>query len=373
MPQMDWIESPAELRTLRTEWTDLLRDSASDVPFLTWEWLEAWCTHLRGPASLKVVAVRSRGTLVAIAPFTLNPHAMPWFSRLEFLGTGAAGSDYLDLIVRTGHHHQVLPALAALLTKERMTVRLDRLRTNALAVQLAERLGSQGWVTSTTEDGVCPVIPLAGLTWDSYLATLGSAHRANVRRRVREALQQFQARFEPVTCDADRRSALTALASFHERRFHKKGGSTAFLTPALKAFHDHATRSALERGWLRMYVLRFGDDVAAVMYGFLYDRRFYFYQHGFDERYARNSVGLVLMALTIRAAIDERAEAFDLLWGAEAYKSRWTHDALALRRIDLFPAHAAGRIHRRAIEARRSIGRIARLVTASGDQGATRP
>ena len=43
------------------------------------------------------------------------------------------------------------------------------------------------------------------------------------------------------------------------------------------------------------------------MYGFFYNRQFYFYQHGFDDRYSRHSIGLVLMALTLRAAIDEGA------------------------------------------------------------------
>ena len=55
-----------------------------------------------------------------------------------------------------------------------------------------------------------------------------------------------------------------------------------------------------------------------------YGGRFYFYQHGYDERYAAHSVGLVLMALTIRAAIDEGAHEFDMLWGTESYKSLWT-------------------------------------------------
>ena len=135
----------------------------------------------------------------------------------------------------------------------------------------------------------------------------------------------------------------------------------------MRAFQDDATRRALDRGWLRMYVLRLNDEIAAVMYGFFYNRQFYFYQHGFDDRYARHSIGLVLMALTLRAAIDEGAQAFDLLWGTEGYKSLWAREARTLRRIQLFPPHAAGRIHRRAIEARRRLGRLARRVLTSGE------
>lgn len=364
--RVEAIDTAWGLTTLRPQWNALLRASTADGPFLTWEWLHAWWTHLASTGSLKIVAVRDNDELIAIAPFRVAPHAMPWFSRIEFLGTGDAGSDYLDLIVRAGREEDALRTIARFLKTERMTLRLDHLPEASLGARLAERLEADGWMASTAADGVCPLIPLAGHTWDSYLATLGSAHRANVRRRLRGIEQQFTARFELVTSDTVRTSALDALAGFHERRFKEQGGSSAFFTPAVRGFQDEATRRALDRGWLRMYVLRLNDEIAAVMYGFFYNRRFYFYQHGFDDRFSRHSIGLVLMALTIRAAIDEGAEAFDLLWGTEGYKSLWARDARTLRRIHLFPPHAAGRIHRRAVEARRRLGRLARRVLTPG-------
>jgi CelD/BcsL family acetyltransferase involved in cellulose biosynthesis len=106
----------------------------------------------------------------------------------------------------------------------------------------------------------------------------------------------------------------------------------------LLAFHNEITRRGIERGWMRLYVLRLNGAIAAVMYGFAYNRRFYFYQHGFDAQYSQHSAGLALMALTIRAAIDEGLQEFDFLWGEEAYKSLWSHDARRLRRIQLYPA-----------------------------------
>jgi CelD/BcsL family acetyltransferase involved in cellulose biosynthesis len=354
--RVECVDSAWGLTTLRPQWNALLRASAANGPFLTWEWLHAWWTHLGAAASLKIIAVREGSELIGVAPFRVEPHMVPWFSRLRFLGTGHAGSDYLDLIVRSGREDDAIRAIARFLKTQQMTVRLDRLPEASLGAQLADQLKVDGWVASTAPDGVCPLIPLAGHTWDSYLSTLGAAHRANVRRRLRGIEQQFQARFELITTENARKSALDAMAGFHERRFQSSGGSTAFMTPAVRAFQDEATWRALDRGWLRMYVLRLDGDVAAVMYGFFYDRRFYFYNHGFDDRYSRHSIGLVLMALTIRAAIDEGAQAFDLLWGTEAYKSLWARETRTLRRIHLFPPHAAGRIHRCADEARRRLG-----------------
>ena len=368
--RVECIDTSWGFTALRPQWNELLRASAADGPFLTWEWLHSWWTHLHGDAALKVVAVRDGDDLIALAPLMIMPSAVPWFSRLEFLGSGHAGSDYLDVIVRTGRETDALRAIATFLATQQLALRLDHVPEVSLSAQLAERLASGGWGASATPGGVCPIIPLAGHTWESYLATLGSAHRANVRRRLRGAEQQFQMRFEQVTTESGRREALEALGGFHERRFRTDGGSTAFLTPALGAFQDDATRCALDRGWLRMYVLRLNDEPAAVMYGFLYNRQFYFYQHGFDDRYLRQSVGLVLMALTIRAAIDEGAQVFDFLWGTEPYKWLWTRETRTLRRIHLFPARAAGRIHQRAVEARRQLRRLARRVLTPGEHRA---
>jgi CelD/BcsL family acetyltransferase involved in cellulose biosynthesis len=203
---------------------------------------------------------------------------------------------------------------------------------------------------------------LAGHTFDSYLATLGSSHRANVRRRIKGLNQQFDTRFDLVTTDAERRAALSVLAAWSERRWQDSGGSTAFMTPALRAFQDQVTERALEQGWLLMYVLRLNGEAAAVMYGFHYGGRFYFYQHGFDDRYKAQSLGLVLMGLTIRAVIDEGAREFDMLWGVEPYKFLWASDVCELQRIELFPPNISGTLHRRAIELRRKVGKIVRSV-----------
>src|SRR4029453_6531352 len=101
-----------------------------------------------------------------------------------------------------------------------------------------------------------PIIPLSGQTFDSYLATLGSSHRANVRRRLKGLRQQFDMRLDRVTTDTERRAALSALAVWSERRWKDCGGSTAFMTPPGRAFQGPATRRAPEQGRLLVYLPR---------------------------------------------------------------------------------------------------------------------
>ena len=362
------IEDSWGFTALRPRWNELLRASASDNPFLTWEWLHTWWVHLRGASTLHLIVVRSGDELIAIAPLRVVPSPLSFLSRLEFLGTGDAGSDYLDLIVRRGREVEGVQAIARHLKSRGMALRFNHLPPTSLAAQLAARfVEGSGWTSATADDGTCPVIPLGGQTWDSLLATLGSSHRANIRRRVKAIGQQFEMRFDAVTTDGERRQMLADLAAFHDRRYADRGGSSAFSDPAVRAFQEELTRRALDRGWLRMYVLRLNGETAAVMYGFNYGGTFYFYQHGFDDRYKAQSVGLVLMALSVRAALGEGAREFDMLWGTEPYKFLWARDARVLQRIELFPQHLGGTIQRHAIEARRSVGRLARRVRSIGE------
>ena len=104
------------------------------------------------------------------------------------------------------------------------------------------------------------------------------------------------------------------------------------------------------------------------MYGFSFKGRFYFYQHGYAAGFRPYGIGRALLDLSIRAAIDEGLSEFDLLYGNEAYKSAWTGDTRSLSRIDLFPAHLAGRIHERTVDTERTLRAFARRVLSAHAQ-----
>jgi CelD/BcsL family acetyltransferase involved in cellulose biosynthesis len=180
-----------------------------------------------------------------------------------------------------------------------------------------------------------------------------------VRRRLRALEHDFPVRFDAVPAH-ERLATLDRLAWFHERRWNAHGGSTAFSTIPLRAFHAEASRRMAERGWLRLYALRLDGITVAAMYGFFYNRRFYFYQHGFDDTYASYSIGLVTMALTIRAAIAEGALEFDMLYGNEGYKRLWATSDRPLGQIHAYRPGVEGAVQRQTFRTRRALVRVAR-------------
>ena len=361
--RVELVTRADDFAALRAPWAALLRDSRSDCFFLTWEWLHAWWTHLSDSFSLNLILVWDGDDLVGIAPLARPRTPLPWLSRLEFLGTGFAGSDYLDVIVQRDREREIARTISNALVTSNLALHLDHLPPESVvASMLVDGVAAGAWTSMHAEVGTCPYIPLAGHSWDSYLASLGSAHRANLRRRLRGLEREFDVRFARVTTEDERRDALATLVGLHNRRWDERGGSTAFATPACRAFHADVTRRALDRGWLRLYELRLNDAVAAATYCFSYNGRVSFYQGAFDDRYQQHSVGMVAMGLTIRAAIDEGAHEFDMLYGVESYKWLWARQARELHRLDLFPSGLAGRIHHGTVRAERAARSLVRRI-----------
>lgn len=337
------------------EWNALLRASANDRFFLTWEWLHTWWRHLAGRRRLFLLAVHSDGALVALAPFALAPRQLDRlrpFRSVEFLGTGTAGSDYLDLIVRRGWEEEAVHALLAYLRRQRDMLELRQLRPDALAWRLADGLAPSGWTSRQARTDVCPFIRLTP-TWDSYLATLGSAHRYNLQRRLRNLRRDHDVRFERVTAEEARGPALARLLELHGVRWRGRGRSE--FTPQA-SFHEELSRRALARGWLRLFELRLDGRPAASLYGFHYGDTFSFFQSGLDPAFAKHSVGLVAMGLAIKTAIEDGAAEYDLLHGDEAYKFLWTRKTRELSRLELYPPLLHGLLCQRAV----TMGRAAR-------------
>ena len=313
-----------------------------------------------------ILAVRADDQLIGLAPLAVSPPSLAHlFSlrMLEFLGTGHVGSDYLDLIIRRGFEHTVLAALAEHLAARNLVIGLRQLDLkNGTAWRFGRALAGRGWSASYSATDVCPYVDLKGVQWTAYLERRGASVRANFRRRLRQLEQIGPVTFAAAATDDERHASLQQLIAFHLRRWERRGGSDAFHEPALIAFHEDFSRLALARGWLRLYTLRCGDRPVASWYCLRYRDAMLFYQSGFDEEYAKHSVGLVAMGLAIKAAIEEEAAEYDLLHGSEQYKFHWTSQSRQIGRLELYPPHLLGTLCRRTVEFRRTAKRVARSV-----------
>jgi CelD/BcsL family acetyltransferase involved in cellulose biosynthesis len=347
------IEDPSLFPHLSEEWAELLSDSDADCLFLTREWLEIWWRHFSTGRTLALMTVRRHSRLIGLAPlFSMRNRfggVMPYRS-LQFLGTGLVGSDYLDVVMRRGEETAVSRSLAEFVNRRGPVMTLSHLHAKgALTAGVVQELEQTGWTVLRRVIDVCPHIPLKGHTWESYLAGLGSQHRYNFNRRLKNLHKLGTLTFDVVEKEDQRQEALQTLIDLHNLRWDERGGSQTLRSPVIQAFHDSFSRVALERGWLRLFTLRLDGRPVGALYGFLYGRRFYFYQSGFDPAYRQHSVGLVTMGLAIKRAVAEGVEDYDLLHGSETYKALWASESHELVRLQLFPPSVGGILCRGAV------------------------
>lgn len=366
---IETIEDEPSFVRLAPEWTELLADSDADCLFLTWPWMFTWWRHLASGCRLHILVVRRDHQVLAILPLVFRYasfHELPPVPALQFLGSGVVGSDYLDVIARRGQEPEVLVALAERLQQTGTTLAWMRMQRSSTAAALVEQMRQRGFRVWQGPEELCPFASMRDLTFDTYLASLGAEHRYAFRRKLGRIQRNPSSRFTLARTEAERSESLSALFTLHDLRWHAQGDAGAFSTPALRSFHEELTRRALAAGWLRLWVLHLDGKPAAALYGFLYRRKFYFYQSGFDPAFARESAGLVLLGVAVRGAMAEGIDELDLLHGTEHYKEHWARERRELLRFELYAPGTRGFLQREATALVRQARRATRVVLDRG-------
>lgn len=368
---MEMVDDIGAFARLAPDWNELLAASESDGLFLTWEWMFTWWRHLSKGCKLQIIVLRSGGTLIALAPLALRRASflgVPPVATLQFLGSGVAGSDYLDLIVRRGHEAEAIVTLSERLSSWGRGLAFMRMLPGSHAAALVSGLRERRWRAWQGPREECPFVSLRGESFESYLGSLGSEHRYAFRRKLARIERSREPSFELVHTEPERQRALATLFELHAMRWRARGDAGAFSSQSLRAFHDDVSRLALAEGWLRLWVLRFGSKPVAALYGFLRRRTFYFYQAGFDPAFSKDSVGLVMLGVAVRAAMEEGADELDLLHGTEGYKAHWAKTTRELLRVELYAPGARGFLEREATALTREARRVTRSVLEMGNR-----
>jgi CelD/BcsL family acetyltransferase involved in cellulose biosynthesis len=346
------LEPLDDLESARATWEPL--SERSDNVFSTWEWASSWWKEFGRDRPLLLTAVLGDGgEPVALLPLYLS--ARRPLRTIRFLGHGPAD--------------QLGPVCDA----ERLDDAMAALR-RALAAPLfpwglfiADRLpGGHDWNAAlgarTLERQSSPLMHTDGRSWDEFLASRSKNFREQVRRRERKLAREHELRFRLTTAerfDGD----FDTLVRLHDVRWGD--GSQAF-TGALERFHRDFARRALDRGWLRLWVMEVDGQAVAAWYGYRFGGVESYYNSGRDRSWDSYRVGFVLLVHTMREAFDDGMREYRMLRGGEEYKSRFATDdagvdTMALSRGVGRAAFAVGTVMKRALpwRVRQRLARLA--------------
>jgi CelD/BcsL family acetyltransferase involved in cellulose biosynthesis len=310
--QARWIDGTESFSRLRPEWERLFTESGNATPFQSFEWCHAWWRHFGGRRRAYLICVREGNDLVGLAPmFAVR---FPW-RVLRAIGTGV--SDYLHPLARSGYESQVAGAIRSHLAE---LTEYDFVDWHGL--RESEPLASGLLSDRPHVSASCPVLDLPE-TWDAYLGLLSKSLRYEARRMDRPPYATGAATIRAVRDPAEVRAALGALFDLHGKRWKRRGLPGVFSRSQVRRFHAEYATEACALGRLRLSVLVHEGRPVGAIYAMRTGSGTYFYQSGFDPEAKSLSPGSVLVAATIRRAIEDGCKVFDFLRGEEPYKYRW--------------------------------------------------
>ena len=323
---------------------DVVLSSGPRSPFMSWEWHRAWAESAPLAETAESTALLLRdvdGSLRALLPLRRERLR---FRRVPVQAlTWAIGDigcpDELDVAALPDA--AVSDLAAALDAMPWQVLILNNLAEAAPnAAQLATALAERGHVVRRRPLWICPRLELPA-SWDAYLASL-SAHRRQFVRRNERGLSRDHA-VALADYGSDRLDeGWSHLMRLHEQRWNDAGGG-AFRDPRAQQLHRRFARELASRGRLWLSTLDVDGRPAAAWYGFVCDDTVYFYQGGRDPTWERESVGLVLLGMMIRRAIDRGYRAFSFLRGDDPYKKYWTSSRRQTHELVVFRTGWRGR------------------------------
>lgn len=323
--------SPECFRELECEWRSL--ESHAATPFVTWDWSVAWWAQLREEKlgvtdSLSIRTVRTHEQrLVAIAPMLISrrPSLGPIRVRqLQFFGADPN------------------------ITEQRGLLALPELACDAYRALVEHALSHGGDWDSMRLSGIpldtdfgdlqrSPDFEWLGQTADYTLQLPGSweAFRATLPRNIKESLRKcynapkrdgLDLRLHVVETKNDVEAALHSFFHLHAARASVEETVhhfDIFSTPEAKEFLKDVCRRFAERGTLRIFQLKLGQQVVATRIGFIAGDTLYLYYSGYDPAYARYSVMTTTVAEAIRYGIERGFSCINLSTGKDVSKTRW--------------------------------------------------
>ncbi len=315
------------LANYKEAWNGLLSHSASQVPFLTYEYLQTWWRTRGGGewpqnSQLALVTAFQDEKLMGVAPLF---HSKNKLGKLALMFVGAVEvSDFLDFIVKPADLQDFVQGLLDFLQNPEIP-NWDMLdlhnileKSPTLGV-LKSEAENRGWSFDKTHLQPSPFIPLPG-DFETYLAQIDKKQRHEIRRKLRNiekslvsSALHFTEREENLFSDVQ--NFIEMMAQDPNKR--------NFLTKEMRQHIHNTAQIALTEGWLQLAFLTLDGNKAAANLSFIFNNRLWLYNSGWEWEYRDYSPGWVLLANMIEWGTKNGIEEFDFMRGDEPYKYKF--------------------------------------------------
>ena len=327
----EWIDRPDRWRELRDVWDDVVATSASPSIFATFDFLETSWNHfaLSHRNELAVLALWDDGRLEGFAPLRLSHRRLYGLPRRKLSLLSDWESDRAPVAFPQGREEECTVAMLRFLGEHRG--RWDLLKLGQVTPDGGVARGASAWcrdhedVALLEEEGSpSPFVPLEGLTWEEYLARLGSRTRKNVRRYLHQLETGGGYALEVFDQPEAMAGALDLYLEIERRSWKRDAGQGVGKDARNEAFYRELLPRLARKGRSTVAFLRHQDRRVAALIEHSLNGVVYAAQTTFDGQTGHLSPGAALQALCLKRRMAQGMREYELFAKFLQDKLRWT-------------------------------------------------
>lgn len=338
------ITVSTDFASCRREWLTL-QDRAITTVFQTYEWLEAWQSHVGQHNTVQPIIVIGKhldGRTMFILPFGLviknHCRILTWLSHPHNnYGYGVFDKSFL----------QDCPGEFPTIWRKIQTV-LPKVDAIVLHNQPAH---GGGFDNPFAQLATCPsadssyILELTDSMEDLQTRKFSSRSRRRLRQQERELDGLGSWRIVEARSDAEIARAASATFAQKQTQLTNRGIANPFDQPFKEFFQRFASaRYGISRA-LRCYYLELDGEIIATNFGAVHAGTYYgLITSMADGPLKRFSPGSMVMRYAIERSCEDGVRSFDFSAGSSQYKTRWADSELPLFET-LIPLSAKGRVY----------------------------
>lgn len=315
-----------EFLTMNSAWNSLVQEMPFPSFFCSWEWIYTWWERFGEGYEPIIVGVFDQERLLGVLPLASRErffhHKWQTGRVLEFCGKEVA-SDHLDLVAHTGNAEECGEAIRSFF--KRYYRKWDLLSFSHFSsltnVHQLILTGNCQCIDGPIIFSKAPFLSING-TFRDYEKNVLRERGEGIRRKKRRLEEKGMNYISSV----ERDDGMDILFDLHNRRARAKDMESSFNGTLIHDFHFALAKRIKDKNWLYLRFLGDGERYIAAFYGFIFNKRLFYYQIGHDPEYDRLSPGAVLMYRVIEEAFALGLDEVDFLRGGESYKSIWASD-----------------------------------------------
>lgn len=331
-----------KLASYQDQWNHLLENCASHVPFLSFDYQQAWWQTRGGgewpdDSQLVLIGAFEDQKLVGIAPLFHTKNILGK-SALMFVGAIEV-SDFLDFIVQPKDSPAFIRGLIDFLLNNpeiphwEILDFYNILENSPSLDTLQSEAERRGWSHKQVRLQPSPYIPLPG-DFEAYLAGIDKKQRHEIRRKLRNVEQDLA---EPNLYFVQERENLHTETQAFIDMMAQDPNKKDFLTDTMQEHIHNTAQIAFDNGWLQLAFFTLDGNKAAANMSFNFNDRLWLYNSGWDWEYRDYSPGWLLLAYLLQWANENGIEEFDFMRGDETYKYKFGGIDRYIYRVSLTP------------------------------------